>query len=66
MTYIPGSLEILDSQIERMAEEFDGMHCMNCGKETKDFHPMYNHPAAPAVCQECMQKEIKKENNAHT
>lgn len=53
--YIPDPIEIMDAQIERMCDEFNNIHCMSCGKETDEFYPMYNHPAAPAVCGECAQ-----------
>lgn len=58
--YITDPLEILESQIECMMDEFDGKHCMQCGKETEDFMPLHNHPASPAVCGDCIEKEIEK------
>lgn len=53
MEYIPDPIEIMDDHIERMIDNFDEVHCMNCGKVTETFFPAYNAPDAPAVCEEC-------------
>lgn len=57
MEYIPDPMEIMDARIERMCDEFDGVHCMSCGKVTENFVPAYNAPDAPAVCEECVAQE---------
>jgi DNA-directed RNA polymerase subunit RPC12/RpoP len=38
--------------------EFDGVHCMRCGKATDNFFPLTSSPSSPAVCEECASKEI--------
>lgn len=53
MEYIPDPIELMDAHIERMSDEFDGEHCMCCGKSTVDFFPMSPAPDSPAVCEEC-------------
>lgn len=58
--YIPDPLEILDRQIDAMADSYIEGHCMSCGKRVGyELIQAYNHPAAPAVCYECLSPEMK-------
>jgi len=60
MEHIPDPIEIMNNQIERLFDEFDEKHCMNCGKETDTFFPAYDSPTAPAVCEECATINLKR------
>lgn len=61
MTYIPDPVEIMDSQIDRMVDEFKEGHCMDCGKEVDyDLIQASASPTAPAVCYECLSPESQK------
>ena len=56
--YIPDPIELMDAKIERMCDEFDGVHCMGCGKVTDNFFPLTSSPFSPAVCEECAAAEM--------
>lgn len=61
--YIPDPIEIMESQIERaidrMYEVGEGC-CMECGKKVDyDLIPRSSHPAAWAVCHECINEGDK-------
>jgi ribosome-binding protein aMBF1 (putative translation factor) len=59
--YIPDPIEILESQIERNIDNFVEGCCMVCGKKVDyELIPASSHPAALAVCFECLSPEDQK------
>ena len=61
---IPDPVEILEGQVERAIDrqqEVGEGHCMACGKKVDyDLIPASPHPAAWAVCYECLSPEDRK------
>ena len=37
--------------------------CCECGKETTEVYPAYNHPEAPPICFDCLSDEEKEQLN---
>ena len=66
MSYIPEPLEILESQIDRMVDQYVEGHCMSCGKKVgeSNLFPASSHPAAAAVCFECLSPKDKEAYNS--
>lgn len=59
MCHIPDPLEIMENNIERMMDSFDG-NCMKCGKKVDyELIPLSDHPYAPAVCIDCLPPVTK-------
>jgi len=36
--------------------------CCECGKETTEVYPAYNHPEAPPICFDCLSDEEKEQS----
>ena len=54
MSYIPDPIEIMESNIEKMGDEYKEGFCMMCGKEIDyEPYPVSARPDAPAGCAEC-------------
>lgn len=55
--YIPDPIEMMESRIERMADEYQPGVCMGCGKKV-DYELVCVSPAGdgPMVCAECCPK----------
>lgn len=61
MEYIPDPIELMNSRIEKMIEEYIPGHCMVCGLNVgeENLLPYTSRPDAPAACFKCCNPNQK-------